>query len=61
MAEHDLESSVELQATFCMEACDRGPTVRVAGQALHRADLESVRGLLEKAVAGRSEVADARR
>jgi NADH-quinone oxidoreductase subunit G len=61
VAEHDLESSVELQATFCMEACDRGPTVRVAGQALHRADLESVRGLLEKAVAGRSEVADARR
>jgi NADH-quinone oxidoreductase subunit G len=52
VSEHDLEAAVEIQATFCMEACDRGPTVRVAGQVLHRADLAAVQGLLEQALDG---------
>jgi NADH-quinone oxidoreductase subunit G len=50
--EHDLEDAVEIQATFCMEACDRGPTVRVAGQVLHGADLAAVQGLLDQALRG---------
>jgi NADH-quinone oxidoreductase subunit G len=50
--EQDLEAAVEIQATFCMEACDRGPTVRVAGQVLHQADLDSVKALLGEACHG---------
>jgi NADH-quinone oxidoreductase subunit G len=46
----ELEDRVAIQATFCLEACDRGPTVRVAGEVLHRADLEAVTGLLERAL-----------
>jgi NADH:ubiquinone oxidoreductase subunit E len=50
--EQDLGEQVEIQATFCMEACDRGPTVRVAGHALHRATLEGARELIGKALGG---------
>jgi NADH-quinone oxidoreductase subunit G len=46
----DLGGRVEIQATFCLEACDRGPTVRVAGQVLHRATLEGVKELLDQAL-----------
>ena len=52
--DHDLGEAVELRATFCMEACDRGPTVRVDGHVLHRATLEDVTAMLEKA--GRGEL-----
>jgi NADH-quinone oxidoreductase subunit G len=48
--DQDLETAVELQATFCMEACDRGPTVRVAGQVLHHAGLEAVKERLDLAL-----------
>jgi NADH-quinone oxidoreductase subunit G len=50
--DQELGQTVSLQATFCMEGCDRGPTVRVAGQVLHRADLGSVKALLARAMDG---------
>jgi len=55
--DQDLGEAVELQATFCMEGCDRGPTVRVNGNVQHRADLDTVKGLLAKALAGELEPA----
>jgi len=30
----DLDDTVEIQATFCFEHCDRGPTVRVGEQVI---------------------------
>jgi NADH-quinone oxidoreductase subunit G len=54
-----LEEAVEVQATFCLEACDRGPTVRVAGHVLHRADLEGAKALLGKVVSGALESCEA--
>jgi len=50
--DQDLGDKVEIRATFCMEACDRGPSVRVHGHLLHRADLAGVRGLLDQALQG---------
>ncbi len=50
--ERELGDRVEIQATFCLEACDRGPTVRVAGTVLHRAGLEAVKELLDRALQG---------
>ena len=55
--EQELGDQVEIQATFCMEACDRGPTVRVAGHVLNRASLETVKDLLDKARNGELEPA----
>ena len=57
--EQDLGEAVEIRATFCMEACDRGPTVRVHGHVLHRAGLASVRELLDRAVRGGLEPCEA--
>jgi NADH-quinone oxidoreductase subunit G len=48
----DLADKVEIQATFCLEACDRGPTVRVNGHVLHRATLDGVKDLLDQALDG---------
>jgi NADH-quinone oxidoreductase subunit G len=47
-----LADAVEVMATFCMEACDRGPTVRVDGRVLHRADLAGVLALVNLARKG---------
>ncbi len=43
-----LDDRVHVQATFCYEQCDRGPTVRVNGCVLERATLASVQTLLEE-------------
>jgi NADH-quinone oxidoreductase subunit G len=50
--DQELGTEVEIRATFCMEACDRGPTVRVAGHVLHRANLDSVKALMDQARKG---------
>ena len=57
--DQDLGEAVEIRATFCMEACDRGPTVRVDGHVLHRADLEGVKALMDKARTGALEPCEA--
>jgi len=48
----ELEDKVEIRATFCMEACDRGPTVRVAGHTLHRATAGQAMDLLGRILSG---------
>lgn len=57
--DQDLGEAVEIRATFCMEACDRGPSVRVAGHTLHRAGLEDVKALIGKALKGELEPIEA--
>ncbi len=48
----EAEERVEIRATFCMEACDRGPTVKVAGHVLHRATADQAMDLLMRVLAG---------
>ena len=50
--EQDWSERFEIKATFCMESCDRGPTVRVNGHVLRRATFETVRDTLASAVGG---------
>jgi NADH-quinone oxidoreductase subunit G len=49
----DLAERFDIRATFCMEACDRGPSVRVNGGRLERANLEKVKWALNEALEGR--------
>jgi NADH-quinone oxidoreductase subunit G len=37
----DLEDQVEVQATFCFEKCNEGPTVHVGGQTIQHCTLEA--------------------
>ncbi|TVS20330.1 MAG: 4Fe-4S dicluster domain-containing protein [Planctomycetaceae bacterium] len=39
--EHGLQDRVQVTATFCFEACDRGPTVRIQGNAIHHCTLHT--------------------
>ncbi|MDP2877372.1 MAG: [Fe-Fe] hydrogenase large subunit C-terminal domain-containing protein, partial [Holophaga sp.] len=48
----DLNEHFDIKATFCMENCDRGPSVRVNGHMLRRATFEMVRDTLASAAAG---------
>jgi NADH-quinone oxidoreductase subunit G len=59
LEERELDGEVEVKATFCMEACDRGPTVRVGGATLHRADLPQVLDLVDRARRGELEAPEA--
>ncbi len=47
----DLEGTVDVRATFCFEACDKGPNVKVGDVILHRCSFETVRAELEKQLA----------
>ena len=49
---HGLADRVDLQATFCFEACNRGPTVRVGDEVLERCTLDKARTALAAALAG---------
>lgn len=42
----------DIRATFCMEACDRGPSVKVNGHRLEGATLEAVEGMMQAAARG---------
>jgi NADH-quinone oxidoreductase subunit G len=46
-----LHDRVHVEATFCFEKCDKGPTVRVNGRVLERATLEGVQTLLDEELA----------
>jgi NADH-quinone oxidoreductase subunit G len=37
---HELDDMVEVQATFCFERCDRGPTIHVGQQTIERCTLD---------------------
>ena len=40
--EQNLHEQVEVRATFCFEACDQGPTVRVGETVLHKSTVETI-------------------
>ena len=46
----DLDDAVEVQATFCFEHCDRGPTVRVGGQVIEHCTFETARDAIDEAL-----------
>ena len=46
----DLDDAVEVQATFCFEHCDRGPTVRVGGQVIEKCTFETAREAIDEAL-----------
>jgi NADH-quinone oxidoreductase subunit G len=41
--EQGLDGVVGVEATFCFENCDRGPTVHIGEQTLHHCTLEMAR------------------
>lgn len=48
VGEAHLEDRVDIEATFCFEACDKGPTVTIAGRTINRCSpAEAVRALDE--------------
>lgn len=47
-----LEDAVDLNATFCMENCGNGPTVRIGGAALHKCTLKQAVASLQAQLEG---------
>lgn len=50
--------SVDLKATFCFEACDKGPTVRIGSKVMHRCTLEQAIQAVDSELASIVAVAD---
>jgi NADH-quinone oxidoreductase subunit G len=46
----DLDDTVEIQATFCFEHCDRGPTVRIGEQVIEHCTYDSACKAIETAL-----------
>ena len=46
----DLDDTVEIQATFCFEHCDRGPTVRIGEQVIEHCTFDLARETIEEAL-----------
>jgi len=46
----DLTEYIDIRATFCMEACDKGPSITVNGVVKHRCTLDDVKASLTKAL-----------
>lgn len=55
----DLSERFDIQATFCMERCELGPTVRVNGHVIRQATLPAVQDVLQAAADGRLPAAEA--
>lgn len=58
--ERDLDAAVDVQATFCFERCDRGPTVSVGDEVLERCTFEAATAALERQCARRESAAAAK-
>jgi len=54
--EKGLYGTVDLKATFCMEACDKGPSIVINGNSYQGVTPEGAVGLLELALQGGSQV-----
>jgi NADH-quinone oxidoreductase subunit G len=50
--EHDLEDTVDVQATFCFEQCDRGPTVTIGDLPINRCTPEQAIEVLRQKLDG---------
>jgi len=46
--QQQLERTVDVRATFCFEACDKGPNVKIGDVVMHRCTFEMVRAELDK-------------
>ena len=46
----DLDNMVDIQATFCFEHCDRGPTVRVGEEVMEHCSFEMAKEAIEKSL-----------
>jgi len=46
--EHKLQDAVNVEATFCFEQCDRGPTVTIGDQAFNRCTVEKALQAVEQ-------------
>ena len=44
---NDLKENVDVAATFCMEHCDKGPTVRIGGTVITKCDYETAKTVLQ--------------
>jgi NADH-quinone oxidoreductase subunit G len=55
--EQKLKNDVNVEATFCFEKCDRGPTVSVNGEVLHKCNLTKACKAIEKAMAATNQPA----
>lgn len=51
VADEGLESYVDVNATFCMEQCDRGPTVTVGSRVLNHCTVDRAREVVDEEVA----------
>lgn len=52
--DRELDGLVDVEATFCFEQCDRGPTISVGGKLLHRCKLKDALEALETEMDERS-------
>ncbi len=57
IGDRNLTAQVDVQASFCFEQCDRGPTVRIGDQVLERCTRERACEVLEAELEKRVEVA----
>jgi NADH-quinone oxidoreductase subunit G len=53
VAEKGLQASVQPKATFCFEACDKGPTVEIDGEIIHRCGFGTAVEALDRALEAR--------
>lgn len=49
-----LQDQVDVEATFCFEKCDRGPSVRIGHELVHHCDLEKAWNAIQTQLAGAS-------
>ncbi|GAB4340487.1 MAG: [Fe-Fe] hydrogenase large subunit C-terminal domain-containing protein [Calditrichia bacterium] len=48
VSENRLDGQVKVEATFCMEQCDRGPSVRIGDRKFERCSFEQIRKEIEE-------------
>jgi NADH-quinone oxidoreductase subunit G len=49
--EERLDNTVDVRATFCFEACDKGPTVRIGETVIHKCTFDDVKREIRKQAA----------
>jgi NADH-quinone oxidoreductase subunit G len=52
VTDSELEEQFDISATFCMENCENGPSVRINGHLIKHATIDLVKGKLTSAAAG---------
>jgi NADH-quinone oxidoreductase subunit G len=47
-----IQDRVDVEATFCFESCDRGPSVRIGNEVIHHCDLDKAWKAIQEQLAG---------